>query len=256
MRNHRQCGFSLVELVVASTLFLALVLVVSSLAISGSDAQDLGRRIARMTEVAQSITDDMRLEMVAAVRVYGNDAEGNGMLGLLDLTRAPAPVGSRRLPTIDIDGPFRQDTPADAITGNAVLFAGLAWRDHFRCTSGRDYLVDVYRLEHYYLAPRDGGPARGVRGGLDLVRFTSEPLADASTVSAISDAVDRNEFCLHLVQRTADLSGQVHQKVEVVWNRTGNPTAAGTLQQIDEDDGTLSTAVLAGSGRPDPWRIL
>lgn len=256
MHNGHQRGFSLVEVVVATALFMGMVLVVSSLAISGSDAQDLGRRISRMTELAQEVSDDIRLELVSSVRLYGNDTDGNGMLSLLSMTSAPAPIAVRRLPTIDLDGPFRQDTVADAITGNALLFAELAWRDHYACASGNEYLVDVFRLVHYYLSPRDGGPATGKRGGLELVRYVSEPLADADAVDHITDLTDRAELLLHLLNATPDAAGERHATVQVVWLRTAAPSAVGTLRQIDEDDGTLSPNVIAGSGRPDPWAIL
>ncbi len=254
-RNH-QAGFSLVEVVIATSLFMGLVLVVSSLAISGSDAQDLGRRIGRMTEVAQELTDDLRLELVSSVRLYGNDTEGNGTLALLSLNSAPTPIPVRRLPTIDLDGPFRQDSAGDAITGNALLFAYLAWRDRCQCTSGNEYLVDVFRLVHYYMSPRDGGPRDGFRGGLDMIRFVSEPLADADAVDHILDPTDRAEVLMHLHDGTPDTAGNKHSALQVVWLRTGVPGALGTLRQIEESDGSLSNAVIAGTGRPDPWAIL
>lgn len=254
-RNH-QSGFSLVEVVIATSLFMGLVLVVSSLAISGSDAQDLGRRISHMTEVAQEVTDDLRLEMVSSVRLYSDDAEGAGVLSLLSLSSAPTPIAVRRLPKVDIDGPFRQDSATDAITGNALLFAYLAWRDRFRCTSGNEYLVDVFRLTHYYMSPRDGGPSPSIRGGLDLIRFVSEPLADADAIDHIADPTDRAEVLMHLVGGTPDIAGDRHAPLQVVWLRSGTPGAVGTLRQIEESDGSLSTAVLGGTGRPDPWAIL
>jgi hypothetical protein len=217
MTQENQSGFSLVEVIVASTIFMGLVLVVSTLAISGSNAQDLGRRIARMTEVAQEVNDGMRLELVSSMRVFGNDVDGNGMLDVLDLSTSPTPISVRRLPTIDLDGPFRQDSTGDEITGNCALFAYLAWRDRFRCSSGTFYLVDVYRVVHYYLSPADGGPRPGKRGGLDLVHFVSEPLVDADAIDGIADATDRAEFLLHLVGGTPDADGTAHAKAQAVW---------------------------------------
>ncbi len=256
MHRHRQSGFSLVEVIIATTIFMGLVLVVSTLAISGSDAQDLSRRIAHMTEMAQEVSDDLRLELVSSVRLYGNDTDGNALLGELDMTVFPPPITVRRLPTIDLDGPFRQDSNSDQITGNALMFATLAWRDRFRCTSGNEYIVDVFRLTHYYMSPIDGGPATNKRGGLDLVRFVSEPLIDADAIDHISDTTDKAEVLLHFLESSPDVDGVAHAKAEVVWLRTGTPGAVGTLRQIDEDDGTLSNSVIAGSGRPDPWKIL
>lgn len=256
MQRNTQSGFSLVEVIIAAAIFMVLVIVVSSLAITGSDAQDLGRRISKMTEVAQEVADDIRLQMVSSARVFANDDDGNGVMDLLDLSAAPTPSGTRRLPTIDQDGPFRQDTSGDEITGNAILFAYLAWRDRFRCVSGNEYLVDVYRVVHYYLSPTDGGPAPGTRGGLDLVHFVSEPLADGDAIDNIVDNTDRAEVLLHLLGGTPDAEGRSRDAVQVVWLRAGAPDDVGTLRQIDGDDGTLSDAVLTGTGRPDPWLIL
>jgi len=251
-----QAGFSLAEVIVATTIFMGLVLIVSTLAVSGSKAQDLGRRISRMTEVAQEVADDIRLELISSVRVFHNDGLGNATLAALDLTNAPEPVVTRRLPTVDRDGSFRRDTVGDEITGNTLLFAYLVWRDSFVCTSGKQYLVDVFRIVHYYVSPADGGPGPNIRGGLDLVRFESEPLADADAVDSIVDPVDRAEVLSHLANATPDAAGHVNDPVEVVWRRTGAPEDPGTLRQIDDTDGSLSDNPISGSGRPDPWAIL
>ncbi len=255
MTQNRQSGFSLVEVAIAAAIFMALVLVISSLAVTGTDAQELGRRISKMTEIAQDVTDDLRLELVSAARIYGDDAEGQAMLGLLDLTAAPAAIASTRLPTVDLQGPFRQDTSGNEITGNAVLFSYLAWRDRYRCASGAEHLVDVYRVVHYYLADQGAGPAAGSRGGLDLVHFVSEPLADGAAIDSITNAADRDEFARHLLNGTPDLEGRSRDPVQVVWTRTAAPDAIGTLRQID-DDGSLSDTVIAGTDRPDPWAIV
>jgi Prokaryotic N-terminal methylation motif len=255
MNHSRQSGFSLVEVAIAAAIFMALVVVISTLAVTGTDAQELGRRISKMTEIAQDVTDDLRLELVSSSRLYSNDAEGQELLDLLDLTQAPAPIASRRLPTVDLDGPFRQDTVGDEITGNAILFSYLAWRDRYRCVSGTEHLVDVYRIAHYYLSDEGGGPAAGSRGGLDLVHFVSEPLADGAAIDNILSTADREEVARHLLNGTPDLEGRSHDPIQVVWRRSSSPTALGALRQID-DDGTLSDTVLSGTNRPDPWAIL
>lgn len=251
--RHTQSGFSLTELAIAATLLLALVWVITTLALSGSASQELGRRIARMTDIAQEVTDKVRLEMVTSVRVFGDNGEGNANLALLDLSTSPAPA-TRRLPLLDIDGELGPDQGGEEKTGNALFFAYLAWRDRFRTSTGTDHLVDVYRWVHYYLSPVDGGPAPDRRGGLEMVRFVSEPLADGHAVDDILDPAERAEVLLHLVRGTADVDGQVHDPVAVVWRRGGDPNVPGTLRQIDDGDGALSDDPLAG--RPDPWAIL
>ena len=255
MHNH-QDGFSIVELSIASTLFLGLVIMVSTFVVSGTDAQDLSQRIARMTEVAHEVADDIRLEMVSSVRVFTNNDDGNDNLALLDLTEAPVPIAARRLPTVDSDGQFRADTPGDEITGNSLFFAYLAWQDRFRCSSGNEHRIDIYRWVHYYMSPVDGGPQPGEKGGLELVRFVSEPVADADAVDVITDPVEQVEVLLHLVNATPDLDGETHASVEVVWVRGGDPGTSGTFRQINDNNGSLSAARIPGSGRPDPWQVL
>jgi hypothetical protein len=43
-----------------------LVMAVSTLAVSGGQAQDYARRLTRATEITQDIVDQMRLEMVSS----------------------------------------------------------------------------------------------------------------------------------------------------------------------------------------------
>lgn len=255
MAHHRQSGFSLVEVAIAAAIFMALVVVISSLAVTGTDAQELGRRISKMTEIAQDVTDDLRLELVSSARLYSNDTEGQTLLDLLDLSQAPAPIASRRLPTVLLTGSFRQDTSGDEITGNSTLFSYLAWRDRYRCSSGNEHLVDVYRVVHYYLADQGSGPVAGQRGGLELVHFVSEPMADGAALDNIASTTDREEVARHLLNATADMEGRTHDPVQVVWLRSQIPDAVGTLRQID-DDGSLSDTVLSGTNRPDPWAIM
>jgi hypothetical protein len=207
-----------------------------------------------MTEMAQDAIDDMRIDLVSSVHLFGDDAIGNASMALLDLAAQPVPIATRRLPTIDVTGSFRTDTAGNEITGNCFLFTRLAWRDQFRCTSGNEYLVDVYRWVHYYQSPIGTGPAPGTRGGLDLVKVFSEPLADGGNIDRITDPVDQAEVLLHLVQGTPDLTGLRRDPVHVVWLRGDDPALAGTLRQIDPSTGLLSDDPILG--RPDPWTVL
>lgn len=247
-------GFSMIELVVASSLLGLMVMAVSTLAVSGGEAQEYSRRLSRATEITQDLVDQMRLEMVSCVRVFGNDTEGNANRALLDLSEVPAPLGTSRLPLVSPNQTLGQDTVALQITGNSLFFTRLAWSDRFVCTSGKEYLVDVYRWVYYYLAPVDGGPQAGSGTGLELVRVTSEPLIDSAGVDGITDATDQSEMLLHMINGTPDANGVAHPPAQVVWVRGGLPATVGTLRQIDIDDGSLSNDPI--HDRPDPWQIL
>lgn len=250
----KAAGFSMIELVIASSLLGLMIMAVSTLAVSGGEAQEFSKRLSRATEVTQDIVDQMRLEMVSCVRVFGNDTEGNANRALLDLTGAPAPLSTGRLPSVSPNQTLQKDTASLQITGNSLFFTRLAWSDRFVCASGKEYLVDVYRWVYYYLTSVDGGPQPDHGVGLNLVRVLSEPLIDAAGIDRITDATDQAEVLLHLATGTADANGVTHAPATVVWVRGGLPATSGTLRQIDLDDGSLSVDPI--DGRPDPWQIL
>lgn len=247
-------GFTLVELVVVSALLGMLVYAVSTLAVSGGEAQEYARRLNRATEITQDLVDQVRTEMVSCVRLFGNNAEGTANLAMLDLAGAPAPLAGLRLPTISPGDSIRPDTVGAEITGNTLFFARLAWTDRFECTSGNEYMVDVYRWNYYYLTPEDGGPAAGSPIGLNIVRIESEPLVDAASIDRIADPTDQAEVLMHLYDGTPDLSGDAHDPCVVVWRRGELPAAAGTFRMIDDSDGSLSASPIGS--RPTPWSVL
>ena len=249
-----QAGFSLIELVIASSLLGLMIFAVSTLAVSGGEAQEYARRLNRATEITQDLVDQMRLELVSCVRVFGNDAEGNANLGVLDLDGLPAPMASRRLPTVSPNQTLRRDTSGAEITGNSLFFTRLAWSDRFVGGSGREYLVDVYRWVYYYLTPEEGGPQPDSAIGLNLVRVLSEPLVDAAGIDRITDLSDKGEVLEHLLNGTPDATGVSHVPCQMVWVRGGLPGTLGTLRQINSADGTLSDEPI--DGRADPFVIL
>lgn len=248
-----EAGFSMIEGIIAATLLATMVLVVTSLAINGGEAQEYARRLNRSTEITQDLVDKMRLELLTSVRVYGTDTIGTDTLALLELDGAPPVLGGSLLPTVSAVDTIDVDTATRMLTGNSLFFARLAWTDRFRCTSGEEYLVDVYRWVYYYLTPEDGGPQPGRAIGLNLVRIESEPLVDGIAIDRITVAADQEEVLEHLAQGTADVTGAVRDPATVVWLRDGLPGATGTLREIDPDDGTMSDAP---TSRPSPWAVL
>lgn len=252
--NRARAGFTMIELVMSAALLSLLVYAVTTLSISGNDAQEYARRLNRATETTHDLLDQMRTEMTSCVRLFGNDAEGTANLALLDLTGAPAPLSGLRLPTIDINATPRPDTVGAEITGNSLFFARLAWSDRFQCLSGNEYYVDVYRWVYYYLTPEDGGPTPGRPIGLNIVRIESEPLIEASGIDRITDPTDQAEVALHLLDGTPDASGVAHAPCEIVWVRGGLPSVSGTIRMIDASDGSLSSSPIGT--RPSPWNIL
>jgi len=249
-------GFTFIEMILASVILAMMIFAVATLSVSGAEAQEYARRLTRATEITQHIVDDMRLELISSVRMFGTDAEGTGNRAVLDLDGVPVPLGNIRLPTIDSNGSIRQDTAGDQITGNTLFFAKLAWSDRFVCPSGNEYMVDVLRWVYYYPTAEGGGPTAGSAIGLNLVRVVSEPLVDGAAIDRITNVADQQQVLLHLVAATPDASGNAHAPCQVVWQRGGLPAVAGTFRQINPGDGTLSTTPLVATGRPNPWQIL
>lgn len=247
-------GYSLIELVISSALLAMMIFAVSTLSLSGSQAQEYARRLTRVTEITQEVMDDMRLELVSSVRLFSDDAEGNGNLELLDLDGAPSPLVSSRLPTVSVGETIRTDSVGAEMTGNSLFFTKLVWSDRYVCESGAEHLVDVYRWVYYYLTLEGDGPQAEHPIGLNIVRVETEPLIDGAAVDRIEDADDRAELLLHLLNGTPDATGQEHAPVQVVWLRGGLPTVSGTFRQIDPLNGSLTATPLLP--RPNPWRVL
>ncbi|MBL8750600.1 MAG: hypothetical protein JNK78_15680 [Planctomycetes bacterium] len=247
-------GFSLIEVVIAAALLAMMIFAVSTLSVSGMEAQDYSKRLSRATELNQEILDRIRLELVSSVRTFGNDTEGNANIGVFDLTGAPTPLPGSRFATIATTGQVQQDTVSSQITGNALFFTKLAWSDRIQCHSGAMYMVDVYRWHLYYLTAAAGGPTSGSATGLDLVRVVSEPLIDATGIDRITDPTDLEEVLEHFHTSSPDANGVTHPQAIVVWRRGADPAISKTLRQIDDSDWSLSDSPL--SGRPNPWRVL
>jgi type II secretory pathway pseudopilin PulG len=247
-------GYSLIELVLASSLLSLMIMALITLATNGSDSQEYARRVSRVTEITHELLDQLRVEMVSSVRLFGNDTEGTENLDLLDLAGAPVPIPTTRLPTVSPSESIRPDTVGNEITGNSLFFARLAWTDRFVCPSGNEYFVDVYRWNYYYLTPEDGGPSPGNPIGLNIVRIESEPLIDAASIDRITDVTDRADVLLHLHDGTPDALGVRHAPCEVVWVRGQLPSVSGTLRMIDSGTGALSNSPLGA--RPNPWTVL
>jgi len=187
------------------------------------------------------------------VRLFHNDAIGLAYIALLDLSTLPAPT-SALLPTLDSGGVFEPDVVGSEKTGTSLLFARHAWTDEFQTTASNTYRVDVYRMQGYYMAREGVGPQPGSAIGLNFVRYVSEPIVDGSQVAKISDPTDQTEVLVLLLNGAADLFGDVHQPIQVVWKVGQDPALADTLRQI-RSDGSLSDTPVA----PRPvgaWQLI
>lgn len=251
----REAGFSFLEATIASIMMLLLAWLVATLSIDGMRAQKYSERQARVTEITQDVTDEIRRALGSTMRVFGNDLIGTGYRSAMQLgTGMPVPLASSRLPTIVASGILELEDPLAPRTGNELLFARYSWTDEFTPSSGSTYRVDVYRIERWYLTAAGDGPRAGVPDGLNLARWVSEPLADADQVDRISDPADQAEVLLHLRQGTPDDTGVGRTPVSLVW-LVGDPVGVvGTFRQIDGTGGLTDTP---SSPRPSgAWVLL
>lgn len=246
-------GFTLVELMIASTMLLTLAYLVSTLTMRGMDAQKYSERMNRVTEITQDVVDEIRRGLTSSVRVFTDDAVGLGYLGIARLGSLPSPLRSQLLPSLDSNGLLEPDTATRRKTGNVLFFARYAWTDEFTTSSGTTHRIDIHRLEQVYLTPSGDGPQRGDPTGLNLARWVSEPLADGTQIDSITDAAERTEVLQHLLNQTPDMHGETHDAVSVVWLLGENPSVTGTLRQIDSTGDLVTTPV---APRNATWEIL
>jgi prepilin-type N-terminal cleavage/methylation domain-containing protein len=257
MQSNTRSGFTIVEVLVAAAILGSLMIMLTSLAQSGADASDYSRRLNRVTEVDQDIVDGMRMDLVSSVTLYGRDALSAAHYNSIDLTAWPRPIDTSLLPRVAPTEELIADAtqPATPKTGNELFFARRAWVDFYRVpTSGRSYMTDVYQWVLYYLTKEGVGPRRGTPDGLNLVRWVSEPLADATRVLGIADPTDRRELCDHLYRGTPDANGELHEPLQMLWTRGANPTVVGTFLEIDPGN-SYNTTTLALAPRAFPFKL-
>ncbi|MEY4672995.1 MAG: hypothetical protein RL148_779 [Planctomycetota bacterium] len=253
MLQHRtsQRGFTLVELAVSAVILVVMVVVIGNLASTGTKAQEYAKRLNRVTEIGQDIADTMRLDLLSCVRLFGASEASDAPLTYLDLEQCPLPLDGSRLPLVSSASELVPDTGVLRTVGNSLFFARLAWVDRFECPSGNSYLVDVHRWVYYYLTPEGVGPQPGCGHGLNLVRFQSEPMADAEQVAAIPDAADRVAVLAHLRTASPDATGMVRDPVRLAWNRNSGGGGLPMFQEI-QANGSLASSSTSGSWKLAP----
>ncbi len=236
--DHRAAGFTIVEMMVAATVLLTLTMLVTQLIISGQSAHKYANRLGRITDSTQRVMDDVRRDLRSAVRIFGNDALGLSYSSRIGSWLGFEPIRSTRLPTIAATSGFSKDQPSAEKTGNELLFARHAWSDSFLCATGKTYRVDIYRLVRLFLKVEGSGPTT-TGGGLNICKWTSEPLASSAQIELIESTADREDVLIHLLSGTPDQSGMEHDRVSVVWKFGDDPTTTGTMRHI-QIDGSMS----------------
>jgi hypothetical protein len=237
--HSKQDGFTMIEMVIATIMLLTLSFLVTNMIISGNDAHKYADRLGRATEITQETLDDISAELQEAVRLFEDDTLGQAYAACLQPWPEASPLGSSRMPRFKLIGILDKDLLGSEMTGNDFMFVRHAWVDTFNCSSGQSYSLDVYRLVRYYMKVEGDGPTTKNPYGLNLVKWTSEPVVSGAQLDKVSDAADLWEILTHLHDATPDASNISHSPINLVWMLDQDPSELSTFRQI-LSDGTLT----------------
>jgi len=209
--DRSEAGLGVSEMAVACTVLAIFFVVVSRMVIGTHVTHDRGTRVSRLQSLNQRILDQMQAEVSEAVEVFQQDDIGSELFETLQKPQRAAPIPFTCLPKVLGGTEFGRELSPGARTGNVLMFAKWERRKEITCgeppEDGEEapaeeptrYTVDVYRLVCYYLVSAGAGPSPDSAGGLNLFRFVSEGLADATQLELIEDVDDQLEVMRKLV---------------------------------------------------------
>lgn len=197
--THRQSGFTLIELIIVSSLIVIMAGAVTVMANRGTEAQQFVRTNTKMSNKVRGIVDKIRDDVASSVRLLYDDSEGKSYLKWLDLGHKD-PIGTTRLPVVKSAG-FGKDATSESFTGNCIAFVKQERTDKFDVSSPFDeekiVRTDIYRIYVYYLHKIDKGGMQAKESDLDLVRWRSVPLIDWKQQESLTNAA-RERLLQHL----------------------------------------------------------
>jgi hypothetical protein len=191
-RNPRRSrGVSLLELTIATGIFLGVMLMVQEVISTSQRAQVYIAARDRASQHSANLIADLRGAGLASRRVYQDDAEGRSYLAALDMTGMPL-LADARLPVIDPLGRLELDGASAPRTGNALLLACEDRPQEFTATGGR-YRVDIVRFFGVYPTRLPDKVVEAMPDRIDLVRFASRQYVDKASLDQITVALDRSD---------------------------------------------------------------
>lgn len=256
--GRNQAGISLVEVLVASTILAMVMTVILRSTTLSTNATEYAKTSSLLTVNSQTRMLLLRDDLSASVRLFQNNAEGQGYLARLQLGSL-ALVPGAALPALDTYGVFGKDAVGTPRAGNVLLFAKSAlpfptaaerndWQAICdaesmpgRRTALDDVRIDVYRVIAYYPRWPGASPPNGEPAGLDLVRWVSRPLADRERFLEIDPAIQ--ESVLMALARS-ELRG-------IQWLWTPGDPADSAFSEIQASWTLLPVA----EGTHPAWRI-
>jgi len=183
-------------MMVATAVFSLLVLTFFKSVIMVRDGNTMMERHNRVNTRCQRILNELGAQVSSSVRLYGDDAEGQAMLGILQGVSGEM-LGNSKLPVLLPTGIIEKDDAGGRFTGNFLLFLKAEKPFGYKGVGGSQDIrrIDIYRVIALYLARKEGvtGPLTDRPDGLDLVVFRSVPLIDRSEIDAIVDDAEREQ---------------------------------------------------------------
>jgi hypothetical protein len=191
-------GVSMLEALVVMSLFSFLTAAAFQALSSTKDASDCFDGVSRVEVRSQTVLDRISNEAAASVRLYGDDADGQAVISMLEGVPGEM-LPNSKLPMVLDQGIIEKDQ-GTIDTGNCLVF--LKAEPPFMlksATTNEDVLrVDLYRFIAIYLTNGESGPPLDRPDGLDLVLFRSELIANLSEVREVSNPFRRMRLLLTL----------------------------------------------------------
>lgn len=280
-----QTGFTMVELLIATTILSLIIAMVTSLIVSTYKNQDRLRVENMMRTEAERSLFGLANKLNQSRMLMGNDPSspnannvglGNAYRQNLDLTAAPAPISSSYLPIIRAEGSLAPEKDCTAspnnffranTVGNALLFARYIGRfSNFTLTAGTDKRnLDLYEFKYIYITD-DSTAVSGawysnmwfidrwyknppVLRRQRLIEWTSKRYID---YDQFSDYIGK----LGTTDRTTLRAALTNADIQGAWRRSGT-TYSGGSPDIFYDIGSGNSATVAAktSTTVSPYKI-
>jgi hypothetical protein len=232
-----QRGYTFVETVVVLGLVSMLGYLVERTLASATEAERMLGATRTAVERGQRLAYEVRDEIAASRKIFGDDAVGQEYFDALDVSRDPM-LPTARLPRFDETGVLGPDEAGEPHTGNVLFFVRES--DALPCMADpatkKMRMIDTYRFVCVYPSPTSRSLITGGPLANDLVVWRSVPYPNLSQIEGISDPGERTS----VVRDIHDRFG-----LDVLWDP--NQPASAAFRTIDGAGNIAGTPIAAPS---------